>query len=79
MPAYVLPEYRLFAHRSFCNDSMQPGLLAHAAAMFEASATYEGSEMAKLDGRVALITGGSSGIGLAPARRQGEGREPVTI
>jgi len=48
---------------------MQLRLLAHAAAMFAACATYEGSEMAKLDGRVAVITGGSSGIGLATARK----------
>src|ERR1700722_5135537 len=69
MRTYVSPEYRLFAHCSFCRDSMQPRLLAHATAMFAACATYEGSEMAKLDGRVAVITGGSSGIGLATARK----------
>ena len=67
--AYVLPEYRLFARCSFRKDSMQPRLLARAAAMFAACTTYEGSEMAKLDGRVAVITGGSSGIGLATARK----------
>jgi len=69
MRAYVLPEYRLFVRCPFCKDSMRPRLLAHAAAMFAACATYEGSEMAKLDGRVAVITGGSSGIGLATARK----------
>src|SRR6266403_2176427 len=69
MRGYALPEYRLFARCSFCKDSMQPRLLAHAAAMFAACAIYEGSDMAKLDERVAVITGGSSGIGLATARK----------
>ena len=69
MRAYVLPEYRLFVRCPFCKDSMRPRLLADAAAMFAACAIYEGSEMAKLDGRVAVITGGSSGIGLATAPR----------
>jgi len=39
MRAYALPEYRLFARCFFRKDSMQPRLMAHAAAMFAACAT----------------------------------------